>query len=230
VNGVQYEKLGWLGKGGSGDVFRVLNPRGELRALKRVTECERNREIMHRYIDEIAYLERLRDNNSIIRLYDKQVKLRDGRHELSIVMECGEADLADLISRREREPLDLHWVLGCWRQVLTAVQVIHDERIVHGDLKPKNFVLVKGWLKLIDFGLARSIPDGTTNITDDSAYTSDNYASPEATYANVKKGRPSDVWSLGCILYQMIYGKPPFADVKVNRVKAIRDPEHTICF
>jgi len=48
--------------------------------------------------------------------------------------------------------------------MLQAVQVIHDEKIVHSDLKPANFVLVKGSLKLIDFGIAKAIPNDTTNI------------------------------------------------------------------
>lgn len=48
--------------------------------------------------------------------------------------------------------------------MLQAVQVIHEEKIVHSDLKPANFVLVKGSLKLIDFGIAKAIPNDTTNI------------------------------------------------------------------
>lgn len=48
--------------------------------------------------------------------------------------------------------------------MLEAVQVIHDEKIVHSDLKPANFVVVKGNLKLIDFGIANAIANDTTNI------------------------------------------------------------------
>lgn len=52
-------------------------------------------------------------------------------------------------------------------KILEAVQVIHDEKIVHSDLKPANFVLVKGQLKLIDFGIAKAIANDTTNIQRD---------------------------------------------------------------
>lgn len=48
--------------------------------------------------------------------------------------------------------------------MLEAVEVIHNEKIVHSDLKPANFVLVKGRLKLIDFGIANAIANDTTNI------------------------------------------------------------------
>jgi len=51
-----------------------------------------------------------------------------------------------------------------WQQILKAVRTIHDERIVHSDLKPANFMLVRGELKLIDFGIAKAIQNDTTNI------------------------------------------------------------------
>lgn len=96
-------------------------------------------------------------------------------------------------------------------QMLEAVQVIHEERMVHSDLKPANFVLVKGSLKLIDFGIAKAIPNDTTNIQRDQQIGTINYMSPEAIEDTHtlpgkkvhKLGRPSDVWSLGCILYQV---------------------------
>lgn len=52
--------------------------------------------------------------------------------------------------------------------MLQAVHVIHEEKIVHTDLKPANFLLVKGSLKLIDFGIAKAIANDTTNISRDS--------------------------------------------------------------
>jgi serine/threonine protein kinase len=55
-----------------------------------------------------------------------------------------------------------------WMQMLNAVQTIHEARIVHGDLKSANFVFVEGTLKLIDFGIARTIGNDTTNIVRDS--------------------------------------------------------------
>lgn len=134
------------------------------------------------------------------------------------------------------------------------MQVIHDEKIVHSDLKPANFVLVKGQLKLIDFGIANAIANDTTNIQRDHqvrfsihsflAIDADcvvqigtvNYMSPEAIelpdgMRRLKVGRPSDVWSLGCILYQMVYGHPPFQQLSVyQKMKAIPDTTHVIEF
>lgn len=58
-----------------------------------------------------------------------------------------------------------------WQQILLAVKTIHEERIVHSDLKPANFLLVRGSLKLIDFGIAKAIMSDTTNIQRDSQVT-----------------------------------------------------------
>ena len=81
--------------------------------------------------------------------------------------------------------MDLVWVSYYWKQVsvsllacifdlprlcaqmLQAVHIIHEEKIVHSDLKPANFVLVRGQLKLIDFGIANAIANDTTNIQRD---------------------------------------------------------------
>ena len=52
--------------------------------------------------------------------------------------------------------------------MLEAVNTIHEERVVHSDLKPANFLLVRGSLKLIDFGIAKAISSDTTNIQRDS--------------------------------------------------------------
>jgi serine/threonine-protein kinase TTK/MPS1 len=121
--------------------------------------------------------------------------------------------------------------------MLEAVHVIHEEKIVHSDLKPANFVLVRGNLKLIDFGIAHAIANDTTNIQRDHQIGTVNYMSPEAIEVpegmrRLKVGRSSDVWSLGCILYQMVYGHPPFFRLPnvVAKMRAIPDPEYVIVF
>jgi hypothetical protein len=120
---------------------------------------------------------------------------------------------------------------------------IHNHRIVHGDLKPANFVFVKGHLKLIDFGIAKSFSNDTTNIYRESQIGTINYMAPEAICPftdeptedeegramKMRIGRASDIWSLGCILYQMHYGRPPFASLStIQKLQAIPNPKWEI--
>lgn len=122
--------------------------------------------------------------------------------------------------------------------MLEAVQVVHDLKIVHSDLKPANFLLVEGSLKLIDFGIANAIANDTTNVHREGQLGTANYMSPEAISSNPtaggcrKLGKPSDVWSLGCILYQMVYGRSPFSDVAnvFQKLAVISNPDYQINF
>lgn len=131
--------------------------------------------------------------------------------------------------------------------MLECIQAVHEHDIVHTDLKPANFVLVKGRLKIIDFGIANAInTNETVNIHRENTVGTPNYMSPESlTHTKqdvdergriidnpriIKLGKPSDIWSLGCILYQMTYGKAPFAHIQsqYRRIECILNPTYPI--
>lgn len=133
-----------------------------------------------------------------------------------------------------RARIDLYW-----EQMLEAVQFVHEKgNLVHTDLKPANFLMAKGRLKLIDFGIAQKIPIGTIHISRDAIVGTPNYMAPEAIKIAktqggrvYKAGKASDVWSMGCILYQMVYGRPPFDKLSgEKKLEAIMDPQHVVPF
>lgn len=119
VNKKPYARLDMIGKGGSSRVFRVLSHGNELYAIKRVSLDKTDAETMSGYMNEIALLKRLEGNSRIIRLIDSEVKAGPGgsKGHLLLVMECGEVDLARLISERAGEPLNMVWVAYYWHQV-----------------------------------------------------------------------------------------------------------------
>ncbi|KAK2075783.1 hypothetical protein QBZ16_001524 [Prototheca wickerhamii] len=250
VKGITYTKLECVGRGGSSKVFKVMAPNRKIFALKRIRLTGRDSEAAAGFMDEITLLKSLRGRSNIIQLIDAEVYRAEGI--IYMVLECGEIDLARLLQKREaarREQgqpvssLDENFIRLYWEQMLTAVHTIHEKRIVHSDIKPANFLVVEGQLKLIDFGIAKAIQSDTTSIARESQVGTLNYMSPEAILGgqnNIKGGppmkaggvgRPSDIWSLGCILYQMVYGSTPFSHLPfIQKMHAITDPNHVVAF
>lgn len=252
VNGKPYQLLGRVGKGGSSQVYKVLSEDLQVLALKRVQVSPGNVSALESYANEIQLLESLVGRSTIVQLHDAEVQKKNGL--IHVVMECGDIDLAKLLSREKAKKMEYDVMRTYWRQMLDAVHTIHENRIVHGDLKPANFISISGKLKLIDFGIAKAIiADDTTKIFRDSPVGTPNYMSPEALKAmddeddpdrllenmdsaqrryRYRVGRASDIWSLGCILYQMVYGKTPFAHIRDTYRKALRikDPTYEITF
>ncbi|KAL1879127.1 hypothetical protein VTK73DRAFT_7246 [Phialemonium thermophilum] len=259
VNDRTYTRIECLGRGGSGKVYRVSAENGTMFALKRVSIENADESTIQGLKGEINLLKKLAGVSRVIQLYDWE--LNEEKKMLSLVMEVGELDLNKLFRARlgtEGHKLDLVFVKFFWKEMLECLAAVHAKDIVHSDLKPENFVLVKGHLKLIDFGIANAIQtEETVNVHRENHVGTPNFMSPESlmdsnqyafTVANngrlyappvvphqkkiMKLGKPSDIWSLGCILYQMVYGRPPFAHIanQMVRCQAIINWNHAIEF
>lgn len=159
----------------------------KIRAIKLVPIKKLDQSVIESYVNEIELLRRLRGRESVVQLYDSDVNHNDGL--ISLVMEHGEIDLSHLLAHRKihesmNDPIKYanaeNYIRLYWQQMLEAVHTIHEERIVHGDLKPANFVCFQGNLKLIDFGIAKAMQNDTTNIMRENQVGTLNYISPEA--------------------------------------------------
>lgn len=241
INGNQYEKLELLGRGGTSKVYKVkMLSNNKLYAIKKVTFDQFDDACIAGFRGEIDLLLKLKSTPRVVKLVDYAI----GEGSIYLVMECGEIDLAHVLQSKLSSPnvLDTNFVKYHAIELLKCVEAVHEMEIVHSDLKPANFLFIRGILKIIDFGIANAVPDHTANIYRESQIGTPNYMAPEALIDinqslspmkegsqqknTWKVGKPSDVWSCGCIIYQMIYGKPPYGGYSGNqRIMAIMNPQ-----
>ncbi|KAI7789430.1 dual specificity protein kinase Ttk isoform X2 [Triplophysa rosa] len=234
IKGKQFFIFKMIGWGGSSKVYQVFDHKKHTYALKYVNLEEADAQAVESYKNEIEHLNHLQQySDQIIKLYDYEIT----SSYIYMLMECGHLNLNTwLRNRKSVKPLDRKCY---WRNMLEAVHIIHKHGIIHSDLKPANFVIVDASLKLIDFGIASRIQPDMTSIMKDSQVGTLNYMPPEAIKDTSSNGKPGskispkgDVWSLGCILYYMTYGKTPFQNItnQITKIHAIIDTSHEIDF
>jgi Tol biopolymer transport system component len=212
-----YEIIGPLGAGGMGEVFRARDTRlGREVAIKALPdEYAHDPARLARFEREAKTISSL-NHPHICTLFD--VGQEDGTAYL--VMELVEGET--LTQRLTRGPLRGAEVVQLGVQIAEALERAHGSGIVHRDLKPGNVMLTKSGAKLLDFGLARpaglkpATGDITSTPTEAAPLTTDGtivgtfqYMSPEQLEGKEADAR-SDLWALGCVLYEAATGKRAF--------------------
>jgi eukaryotic-like serine/threonine-protein kinase len=116
--------------------------------------------------------------------------------------------LRDRLRREGQLPIEL--VLEITRQVSSALDYAHREGVVHRDLKPENILLSEGQARVADFGVAKALTAGEEQLTEAGmAVGTPSYMSPEQATGSAVDAR-TDVYALGCVVYEMLAGDPPF--------------------
>ena len=207
-----YVLLERLGEGGMGQVFKARHARlGRVVALKVIHRARlSNPRSIRRFHHEIQAVARLSHPN-IVHAYDAD---QDGDTHF-LVMEFVEGiDLARLV--RERGPLPIPLACDCIRQAALGLQHVHDNGLVHRDIKPHNLLLAGDVVKILDLGLAR-LNQGGGHGPGSSGLTrlgfmvgTVDYVAPEQAVDSHRVDIRADLYSLGCTFYHLLTGQPPF--------------------
>ena len=130
------------------------------------------------------------------------------------------------LSREERLPIDTALALA--RDVADALDHAHRHGVIHRDIKPENILLGEGHAFVADFGVARTIREaiGDTLTQTGTALGTPAYMSPEQLAGDKDTDARSDIYSLGCVLYEMIAGRPPWigTDARAMMVRRFTEP------
>jgi len=148
---------------------------------------------------------------AIVAVYDTGEAEIDGGPLPYIVMEYVEGDtLRDIV--RGKGPLAPRRAMEVVADVCAALDFSHKHGIVHRDMKPANIMINRsGAVKVMDFGIARAIADAANPMTQTSAVIGTaQYLSPEQARGETVDAR-SDVYSVGCVLFEILTGEPPFS-------------------
>jgi len=208
----KYEIGERLGKGAYGIVWRAVETQtGRIVAIKKIFDAFRNMTDAQRTFREIIYLQDLRDHDNIVTLLD--VHKAENDKDIYLVFEYMDADLHMVNSNNLLKPVHVPYVMY---QSFLALHYMHTGGVIHRDLKPNNILIDDECrAKLADFGLARSVESMEDQVDPTAPQMTDYvatrwYRSPEILVGSKQYTKGTDVWSMGCILGELLGGKPMF--------------------
>lgn len=197
-----------IGKGAYGVVFKATDKKTkEVVALKKLYEAFRNDTDSQRSFREVMLLQELNGHDNIIRLLN--VIKAENNLDLYLVFEYMEADLYNVIRANILQDIHKQFIIY---QILKAIKFIHSGDIIHRDLKPSNiFINSDCQIKIGDFGLARTLSSGKNALPVVTDYVATRwYRAPEMLLGSNNYSKAVDMWSVGCILAELLSGRPLF--------------------
>eukprot|EP00756_Hemistasia_phaeocysticola_P063615 Hpha_TRINITY_DN7091_c0_g1::TRINITY_DN7091_c0_g1_i1::g.22844::m.22844/K19603/MAPK15; mitogen-activated protein kinase 15 len=206
----RYEIIQMLGKGAYGIVWKAIDKKTkEQVALKKIFDAFQNATDAQRTFREIMFLQALKHDNIITM---KNVHKADNDKDIYLTFEYMETDLHAVIRAGILEDIHKSYIIY---QLLKTLKYLHSGELLHRDIKPANLLLnAECHMKVADFGLARSIANlereqaAKPVLTDYIATRW--YRAPEILLGSTRYTKGVDMWSIGCILGELLAGKPMF--------------------
>ena len=195
-----------IGVGGMGVVYRATYPRNNKQVAVKILSpgLIGDEKLLRRFEREIKILKRLNHPN-IVKYYGGGTEKNQRYYAMQFI---NGGSLYDVIKRRGR--LSWEQVIHVGRQVCSALEHAHNAGIIHRDLKPANlFLSTKGRLMLGDFGIARDT-EATALTAAGKTVGTYAYMAPEQINGAHPISGKTDLYALGCLLYETLVGEPPF--------------------
>ena len=223
-----YEIRHWVGAGGMGEVYFARDTK------------------LGRYVALKLLLPELTTDEDRLRRFEQEARATSALNHPNIltIFEIGQegpvhfivTEFVDGVTLRQQigeENLTIGRTLDIAIQIAAALSAAYESGIVHRDIKPENIMLrADGYVKVLDFGLAKLVPTHDQRVVDPNVSTAFNintdpgaivgtvnYMSPEQLRGMKVDGR-ADIWSLGVVIYEMIAGRPPFSGLTKSDVIA----------
>eukprot|EP00928_Gymnodinium_smaydae_P082076 TRINITY_DN654_c0_g3_i1.p1 TRINITY_DN654_c0_g3~~TRINITY_DN654_c0_g3_i1.p1 ORF type:complete len:468 (+),score=130.06 TRINITY_DN654_c0_g3_i1:135-1538(+) len=206
----KYEIVQKLGRGAYGIVWKAIDKKTrEVVALKKCFDAFQNATDAQRTFREIMFLQELNGHENIVRLLN--VLKADNDQDIYLICDYMESDLHAVIRANILEEIHKQYIIY---QLLKSLKYMHSGQMLHRDIKPSNILLNSDCqVKVCDFGLARSLVQQSDNaqnpvLTDYVATRW--YRAPEILLGSTSYTKGVDLWSVGCILGELLSGKPIF--------------------
>jgi len=207
ILGARYQLGAMIGTGGMADVYIAQDQRLSREVAIKIlrSDLAKDPTFVSRFRKEAKAAAGL-NHPGIVAVYDSG---EDPAPYIVMELVSGHT-LRELIHGGERLPLDRALEIGAG--ILEALDYSHQRGIVHRDIKPANIMITdKGDVKVMDFGIARAMDDlGATLTSTWNVVGTAQYLSPEQALGEIADA-PTDIYSSGCLLYELLTGRPPFS-------------------
>jgi len=209
----RYRILGQLGAGGMGVVYKAQHKLMERTVALKVIHRKYldNAQALERFRKEIKAAGRLAAHPNIVAVHDSE---QAGDVHFLVMEFVQGISLANLVKRQG--PLPIAQACRYVAQAAQGLQHAHEHKMVHRDIKPHNLMVTRsGQVKILDFGLARFADEaeGERRLTSvDAVVGTPDFLSPEQARNSRNVDIRSDIYSLGCTLYFLLTGQPPYPE------------------